>query len=421
MSELIPVVQPAAPALVLQAQPAHMLGPVADDWAAIAVWLETVGANSRNGSQKTVETYRYHLAKLRWYCEHVAGVSPGQWHMQEVQAFKMFLADVPAHALCMRSGRSFVKQGEQGYTPFRTQPAANSQSDILRFVHAMFGALHATGYLRLNPMALMKVYKGRRLDTSRAVDIDVYEAALRGMQQSPDASQSARQLLLRDRFILIALRELGLRASEIVGAGMAALYRLSDPKNGKTYWVFRVAEANAKGGIARSVPVTQAAMDALMAYRLAFGLSPVPSHGERYPLLLSPRTEPVPLGRGFVKSAEGRRYFGAWGSIGSRHGLYRVVKQRLGQAAQMLRDQGAHDDAERLIRASPHWLRHTFAKAQLLGGIDIRQVASALGHASVDTTMAYTDQEALDLIRGRENAQPGALAPGNSGSPADTV
>lgn len=46
---------------------------------------------------------------------------------------------------------------------------------------------------------------------------------------------SSRQSLVRDRFIFIALRELGLRASELTGATMSSFYRVSDPKDGGTY------------------------------------------------------------------------------------------------------------------------------------------------------------------------------------------
>lgn len=62
------------------------------------------------------------------------------------------------------------------------------------------------------------------------------------------------------------------------------------------------------------------------------------------------------------------------------------------------------------VRASPHWLRHTFAKAALLKGLSMREVASVLGQASVDTTMIYTDQDALDLVRALERSAPDAIA-----------
>jgi site-specific recombinase XerD len=66
--------------------------------------------------------------------------------------------------------------------------------------------------------------------------------------------------------------------------------------------------------------------------------------------------------------------------------------------------------ADQLRQASPHWLRHTFAKAALLTGQDIRHVAAWLGHRDLGTTMVYTEQEALDLIRATNSATPGLLA-----------
>jgi integrase/recombinase XerC len=40
----------------------------------------------------------------------------------------------------------------------------------------------------------------------------------------------------------------------------------------------------------------------------------------------------------------------------------------------------------------------------------MREVASLLGHVSVDTTMIYTDEDALDLLRALERSAPDAMA-----------
>lgn len=63
---------------------------------------------------------------------------------------------------------------------------------------------------------------------------------------------------------------------------------------------------------------------------------------------------------------------------------------------------GRPSDAARLRRASPHWLRHTFATAAVAKGRDIRVIAQSLGHADISMTMAYTVQESLDQIRAYE-------------------
>ena len=54
----------------------------------------------------------------------------------------------------------------------------------------------------------------------------------------------------------------------------------------------------------------------------------------------------------------------------------------------------------------------------LLSGQDLRSVATSLGHASVDTTMGYTEQDAIDLIESWERETPGRVA---RAGPADSI
>ncbi|MCX7293660.1 tyrosine-type recombinase/integrase [Janthinobacterium sp.] len=396
-----------APAAHMPAHAAeHLFGNVADDWAAAEVWLAQVADNSRNASQETVATYRFHLAKLRWYVDQVGGGMPSQWSVQEVKDFRDFLANLPNYALSVKGARL----GEDGYTPFRVKPAASSQADILRFVRAMLTAFHAAGYIRIHPMALMRSAKPRRIDVTRSVPTDLYDLILCSMAAQPHSDHARYQRYWRDRFVLIWLRETGIRASELAGAQMQAVYRLSDPRAVRTYWMMRVDEAHAKGARARSIPLTREAIDALMAYRTAFGLPALPAPGETQALVLSTKTVPMPIGAGHVKAVADRRYFGAWNAVSTRQAIYKIVKTCVQRAVSALQEQGRFADAAQLRKASPHWLRHTFAKGALLQGHDIRHVAAALGHTSIHTTMTYTEQDALDQIRAWEQIRPGTLA-----------
>lgn len=393
---------------------AHGLGPVADDWAAAQVWLDAIASRGRRNSPATVATYEFHLAKLRWFCERVHGVTPSRWTAQDVEAFYRFLAALPVHAVCGRDPYTdaWVGKDDSRYTPFRTQPSASSRADIQRCVHAMFRAWREMGYMQINPMGLHGAGTVRKVNTRRAVSINLYEAVFHAMDQQEKKTFTSRQLDVRDRFIFVALRELGLRASELIKATMSAFYQLSDPRDGQTYWVMHVREETAKGQRERKIPVPRSVMKALGAYREAFGMRTLPAPAETGALVLSPRTSrnAVTSGGKPIGAVQSRRFFQAWLPITTRHGLYHIVKARLEGAAVLVEREGTHEEAQQLRNASPHWLRHAFAKSALLTGHDIRDVAALLGHSDLGTTMVYTEQDALDLIRATNLAAPGLLA-----------
>jgi len=116
---------------------------------------------------------------------------------------------------------------------------------------------------------------------------------------------------------------------------------------------------------------------------------------------LLPHTQAVLIAGKPVRSASDRRFFGAWKELTTRQHLYMIVKARLKATAAQLEHVGSPLAGE-LAKISPHWLRHTFAKAALLHGQSMREVANLLGYKSVDTTMVYTDQSAIDAVRAFE-------------------
>lgn len=424
------VVESTVDTMAAAPMPGHILGAVTDDWHAAEIWLANVREKAKAKKKglarkaeadptefvsETEVTYRFHLAKLRWYCENVSRITPSRWSAMEVQHFSEFLENLPPDAYCLRSDPSresspFVSEGELGWTPFRSQPSPSSQSDIKRCIHAMFNTWYKTGYIRLNPMALQGAGSIRKVDTGRSIPLEVYDIIVAHIAEQSTEGFADRQRQMRDLFIFEALRGLGLRASEMVNSQMSAFYQVTDPKTRSRFWVFRVEAESAKGGKPRKIPVTHAVWQAFLRYRAAFGLSPEPLPGDPAGLLLSPRTRAVIIASKAVKRTSDRRFFQAWREVTTRQGLYKIVKERLKATADELRVLGEFGAAERLEQASPHWLRHTFGKSKVEEGLGMRQLAGALGHASVATTMAYTEQEALDLIEAYESSNPGSVA-----------
>jgi site-specific recombinase XerD len=68
--------------------------------------------------------------------------------------------------------------------------------------------------------------------------------------------------------------------------------------------------------------------------------------------------------------------------------IYLVVKDTFSHAAEALRGTDPAG-ADKLGRASTHWLRHTAATHQADAGNDLRFIQRNLRHASLETTAIY--------------------------------
>jgi len=144
--------------------------------------------------------------------------------------------------------------------------------------------------------------------------------------------------------LLEVLYATGLRVSELVGLPFAAVAR--DP---------RVLIVRGKGGKERMVPLTEAAMAAISAYKGVRGA--FLAAGETSPHLFPSRSEAGHLTR-------------------------RRLAQLLDETAVL----AGLDPA----KVSPHVLRHAFATHLLDHGADLRSVQQMLGHADISTTQIYT-------------------------------
>lgn len=405
MSDITPTGSNQVDLMSPDPEPGHKLGPVRDDWEAAEVWLESVARNAekkKKGSRATVDTYRHHLNKLRWFCENIAMVTPSRWSMFEVNAYVDFLAKLPAAALPAIGGQR---------TPFRSQPSESSQSDILRVAHSMFNGWITMGYIRISPMGLQGAARLRNPNPQRAVSLDLYDLVLGTMAARGNNSFAGRQVLMRDRFIFELLRGLGLRASEVVLATMGAFRLEAMPGTGERFRIFVVEAGTAKGGVERMLPVPVAVWSALCAYRAAYGLPEAIAEGEETPLLLSTRTGALVIAQTKVRSAADRRFFEAWTAIRTRQGLYRIVKDRLAATAATLRAEGRGIEAARLEAASPHWLRSTFARAALMTAPDqLQNVAQLMGHAGIQSTLPYIAPPVMNIVAALEQIRPGSIA-----------
>jgi len=117
--------------------------------------------------------------------------------------------------------------------------------------------------------------------------------------------------------------------------------------------------------------ISEAMSKALKRWRKYLGLSPLPSPADNSPLL--PRTK----GKGPIKSTNYIR---------------KIVQYCFDQAIEQLKKDGLPEEAETLIEATVHWLRHT----GISDDVKIRpreHVRDDAGHSSSAITDKYIDIE----------------------------
>lgn len=171
----------------------------------------------------------------------------------------------------------------------------------------------------------------------------------------------------KERAIFELLYGSGLRVSEVVGLPLRAA-----PQAQAKSLVVR-----GKGGRERLVPVSAAAVEAILAY--------LPVRAAELPTSATARERAVRWLFPSATAADGK-----------------LTRRRVGQMVDAAALAAGIDPA----RASPHVLRHAFATHMVDGGADLRTVQTLLGHADITTTQIYTHVAEARLVQVVHTAHP---------------
>jgi integrase len=176
--------------------------------------------------------------------------------------------------------------------------------------------------------------------------------------------------LLHERtlFIMNALFAMYLRISELAASErwipqMGHFYKDMDNN-----WWFKTV---GKGNKERDVSVSNAMLTALKRYRQSLGLSSLPAPGEIMPLV------PKAQGKGPIE--------------GARH-IRKIVQLCFDKSIERLKMDGFVEEAETLMTATVHWLRHTGISEDVKTR-PREHVRDDAGHSSSAITDQYIDIE----------------------------
>lgn len=324
-----------------------------NDIDAIRVWLAEYA-----GSPHTLRAYRKEAERLlvwatRCLCKPLSSLS-----REDLLAYEAFLT---------QPGDDWIdpKQPRRGggRRLFDGPLSPQSIRHALGILSGLFNYLVAAGYLAGNPLALRrqkKIQKSqRRAAVERYLDQTLWQFVLAFIEGLPQSTPRECQRRERARWTFRLLHGAGLRATEAAAARAVDL----EQRRGK-WWLLVIG----KGGVEGDVPIADILMVDFARYRTFYDLPPLPSPNETTPLILS-------------LSGNRERCL-------TSTAIYLIVKDVL-VAAAAAREINDPAGADKLRRASTHWLRHTAATHQADAGNDLRFIQKNLRHASLETTAIY--------------------------------
>lgn len=325
-----------------------------NDYEAVQAWL------GLHESEATSRAYRKEAERLMLWAIVERGCALSSLATEDATAYRAFLRRPTPRARWVGPSRP---RTAPDWRPFAGDLSARSVAYSLSVLGALFRWLIEQRYVLVNPFAGLKARGGAKtapLDVKRAFgdgEWALVRVVADGLEWSGGWSVPAAQRL---RFILDFSYSTGLRASELVGC---ALGRIRWDGAGDA-WLDLVG----KGAKAGKVSLPPKAMGALELYLAQRGLSTV-------------RTRWNP-GTPLVGSLDED------GAAISASRLWRIAKRFFVAAADNVQSD-APALAEKLRKASPHWMRHTHASHALAQGADLTTVRDNLRHASISTTSVY--------------------------------
>jgi len=329
-----------------------------NDHAAVLAWL------ALQESPATQRVYRKEAERLMLWAIVERGRALSSLTTEDAIAYRAFLRKPSPRERWIGPPRPRMSPE---WRPFAAPLSARSAAHALSVIGAMYRWLIEQRYLLANPFAGVKVKGGKRaaaLDAQRGFsshEWSLVRSVAEAIEWTAGWSESAAQRL---RFLLDFWFGTGLRPHEMVGARLGHIRRDDHDDD----WLQVIGKGHKEGEVA----VPTHTMGALERYLAQRGL---PTTRSRW----DPKTPLLPAldGTGSVTTAR----------------LWAVLRRFFDYAAGQLQV-ASPGTAEKLRRATPHWLRHTHATHALAAGADLTTVRDNLRHASIATTSVYlhTDQ-----------------------------
>ncbi|MBI2379487.1 MAG: tyrosine-type recombinase/integrase [Gammaproteobacteria bacterium] len=328
------------------------------DLAAIETWLREFV-----DSPQTERSYRKEAERLLLWAMLECGKPLSGLAREDIQRYQDFLASpTPRERWCGPRAPRYSPR----WRPFQGPLSAASQAQALTILNGLFSYLVNAGYLRGNPMGLVKRRLRNRASVrtrsqGRFLEQELWQRVWQHIVQACPQTGREWDRHERIRYLFTLLYMLGARVAELATHTMGSLQEV----RGRWWWF-----VTGKGDKPAKVPVSTECLAAVVRYRQYLGLPPLPRPDDSIALVPSQKgTRPI-----------------------SANMVYRLVKATFAEVAQQLevKDPPA---AHKLRQASTHWMRHTAVTHMADEGLELRLLNRTARHEKLETTMIYLHAE----------------------------
>lgn len=361
---------------VFRSHMANTLG-AGNDWEAITAWLTRY-----NEKPATQRSYRKEVERFALWCAQELRKPISSITAPDCQRYREFLKAVPAswiHPLP-------VPRSDHQWRAFRGQPSPASQKQALVILQTLFTGLMDAGYLVANPFrALMKSFDLplSKVDIRRSFTEAEWAFVLQNLSALPSSPESHRL-----RCIVELLVTSGVRLDELANARYKDL-RLENLPDQPATWVLTVTGKRNK---TREIPLQDSIVELITQHAKEFlETDKRLADSSDLPLIRTLHASVPQWRRSSSGAAEATSASEMRGLPLSASGIYAVLKRFFTKISFGCNEAGL--EQARFLKASTHWMRHTFVRQALVDGVPIEVVSELAGHASIDTTSIYSTQE----------------------------
>lgn len=313
----------------------------------------------------TFRSYKKEAERFLIWCALARSTNLSSLNRDDVSTYMEFLKNPSPKEIWCGPRRKKVTKGEGAWYPFAGPLSESAIRTATTILNSMMSYLVEARYLNHNPFSLVRkknrfnknVEEQSLLIKERILLKEEWIAIIQSIDALPSEHKKQAFKKERLRFLVTVLFFLGLRIDELARATWNDCRKL----NGR-WWFF----VRGKGDRLGKVPINSHLLKAIIDYRHALGKSPIPQEDDHAPLIVNEN-------------------HGDQGLSGRQ--MSNLLKD-LGKMASSRFEEGTSSHMK-LLKFSPHWLRHLSASMQDLAGISFTNIKSNLRHLNEQTTRLY--------------------------------